>query len=329
MPTTKALAGIPMATDPLAPPAGTRENPSNSGEEPSSMGPTATMCNLLPAAGNVGASAPSTSVYIGEGLPPVPLKLAEKICGWEYTDMSELLPEFWVSLGSSQTEGDPPGQPRTPGRLWRKVTDIATWVQCFATYVVVLAGTSPEAILELMAYLVHIVRVSQDFGSLAWVNYDSVFRRQPASTGNRQWSRVNPSLYSICFSGVARTSKHCDLCMSLTHEVKDCALANKGDHDVGTRLKAIESAVLPLTSATPSTSTGTPSRPSRSEICWSWNENRCSFPGCRYRHVCRVCEGPWPALECCEHPLGPVRQPVAAPISRTQFGRPRDATKPY
>ena len=167
MPTAKALAGIPVATDPLIPPAGTRENLSNSGEEPSSMGPAATMCNLLPAAGNVGASAPSTGVYIGEGLPPVPLKLAEKICGWEYTDMSELQPKFWVSLGSSQQEGDPPGQPRTPGRLQRKVTDIATWVQCFATYVGVLAGTSPEAILELMAYLVHIVRVSQNFGSLA------------------------------------------------------------------------------------------------------------------------------------------------------------------
>ena len=102
MPTAEALAGIPVATDPLAPPSGTRENPSNSGEEPSGMGPGATMCNLLPAAGNVGASAPSTGIYIGEGLPPVPLKLAEKIRKWEYTDMSELLPGFWVPLGSSQ-----------------------------------------------------------------------------------------------------------------------------------------------------------------------------------------------------------------------------------
>ena len=67
---------------------------------------------------------------------------------------------------------------------WREVTDTANWVQCFATYVGVLAGTSPEAIPELMAYLVHIMRVSQDFGSLAWVNYDSAFRRQAASTGN-------------------------------------------------------------------------------------------------------------------------------------------------
>ena len=104
-----------------------------------------------------------------------------------------------MPLGSSQQEGDLPDQPRTPAQRQRKVTDIATWVQCFATYVGVLAGMSLEAILELMAYLVHMVQVSQDFGSLAWVNYDSAFRRLAASTRKRQWSRVNPSLYSILF----------------------------------------------------------------------------------------------------------------------------------
>ena len=102
MPTADALAGIPVATDPLAPPSGTHENPSNSGKEPSGMGPAAIMCNLLPAAGNVGASAPSTGVSIGEGLPPLPLELAEKIRRWEYIDMSELLPEFWVRYTPGQ-----------------------------------------------------------------------------------------------------------------------------------------------------------------------------------------------------------------------------------
>ena len=68
------------------------------------MVPASIMCNLLSAASNAGASAPSTSVYIREGLPPVPLKLAEKICRWDYTDMSELLPEFWVPMGNLQHE---------------------------------------------------------------------------------------------------------------------------------------------------------------------------------------------------------------------------------
>ena len=134
------------------------------------MGPAAIMCNLLPAAGNAGASAPSTSVYIREGLPPVPLKLAEKMHRWDYTDMSEILPEFWVPMGNLQHECNPLGQLRTPARCWRKVANIANWVQCFATYVGVLTGISLEAMLKLMGNLVQIVEVSQDFGSLAWVN---------------------------------------------------------------------------------------------------------------------------------------------------------------
>ena len=86
---------------------------------------------------------------------------------WDYTDMSEILPEFWVPMGNNlQHECNPLGQLRTPVRRWRKVADIATWVQCFATYVGVLTGMGLEAILKLMGNLVQIVQVSQNFGSL-------------------------------------------------------------------------------------------------------------------------------------------------------------------
>ena len=139
------------------------------------MGPATTMCNLLPAAGNAGALAPSTAVYIGEGIPPVPLKLAEKICSRTILTCPSSCLNSGCPWAGHNKRMIPPGQPQTPVRCQRKVTGIATWVQCFATYVGVLAGTNPEAIQELMAYLVHIVRVSQDFGSLACVNYDSAF----------------------------------------------------------------------------------------------------------------------------------------------------------
>lgn len=73
-----------------------------------------------------------------------------------------------------QQQGTRVCQPRAPAY---------TTERCFATYVGVLEGTSLEAILELMAYLVHIMRVIQDFGSLAWVNYDSVFRLRATDRG--------------------------------------------------------------------------------------------------------------------------------------------------
>ena len=35
-------------------------------------------------------------VYVGEGAAPVPKKLADKILRWEFVEIGELLPEFWL-----------------------------------------------------------------------------------------------------------------------------------------------------------------------------------------------------------------------------------------
>ena len=58
---------------------------------------------------------------------------------------------------------------------------------------------------ELMAYmyLIHIVRDSKDLGDMVWINYDMALWCLTDSVGSRQWSRINLSLYSICFIVVA------------------------------------------------------------------------------------------------------------------------------
>ncbi len=65
----------------------------------------------------------------------------------------------------------------------RKVTDIYTWIQCYSSYVSVQATAAPSMIPELMAYMAMMVQVSQDYPGLAWVRYDTAFRRQAALTG--------------------------------------------------------------------------------------------------------------------------------------------------
>ena len=130
--------------------------------------------------------------YVGEGLPPVPQKLADRIRRWEFVDMAEMLPEFWPIAKADQSEKNKP-HTRRP----KQITDFHNWLQCFTIYCSILGSQEPSWIPELMAYL--ITRVSQDFTGLTWVWYDSTFRRQTAITGNRKWSQINPSLYSICF----------------------------------------------------------------------------------------------------------------------------------
>ena len=180
MPPAEALMAVPVTLEASAPSLGTpveaTQYPINVLDStPTSASVASTLCNLLTIAGSSGQSL-GTGIYIGVGLPPVPLKLAEKIRRWEFVDMAGLLPEFWSLASATKPEGQPSAQ-LSLSRRPRKVTDLALWVHGFVTDVRVLAGSSLETVSELMAYLIQIVRVSQDFGGLAWVNYDLAFSR--------------------------------------------------------------------------------------------------------------------------------------------------------
>ena len=85
--------------------------------------------NLLPLAHH-SLQSPSKGVTLGDGIPPVPEKLAAKIRKGEFIEMGELLPEFWSPRGDKGESGR-----ETKGRQSRKVTDTFTWLQCFGTYI--------------------------------------------------------------------------------------------------------------------------------------------------------------------------------------------------
>ena len=73
---------------------------------------------------------PARGAYIGEGLPPVPARLAAKIRQWEYIEMGELLPKFWS--GPKDGEGEAHKRQAQQGR---KVTEIFTWLRCYVQFV--------------------------------------------------------------------------------------------------------------------------------------------------------------------------------------------------
>ena len=79
-------------------------------------------------------------MYVGDGLPPVPARVAAKIGRWEFIEMYELLPEFWTQKGE-ETAGKLSTSSRAKAR--RRVQGINVWLQCFALYVSVMANKSP------------------------------------------------------------------------------------------------------------------------------------------------------------------------------------------
>jgi hypothetical protein len=104
--------------------------------------------------------------------------------------MAEMLPECWHEQAKDE-EGTSSSASTVQSRKRKKVTDINVWLQCYALYTSVLASKHPQAIPELLAYLITILRVNQDFTGSAWVNYDSAFRRQADVTGDHKHKPIH------------------------------------------------------------------------------------------------------------------------------------------
>ncbi len=76
-------------------------------------------------------------VYVGEGLPPIPKPIVDRIADWKFIDMAELLPEFWALLCGEEDSK------KAASRRPKQVTDFHTWLQCFALYCGVLGRRDP------------------------------------------------------------------------------------------------------------------------------------------------------------------------------------------
>ena len=145
MPSAGDLAKLPTTARPGPTGAATSQQVGGA------LSSSALIANLLPVVGKKSRLG-SPGVYVGEGLPPVPTKLAEKVRRWEFVEMAELLPEYWGLVVGVKAEEEESSHTRRIMSKRQKVTDIGTWLQCFGTYIAVMAGGSPEVVPELLAY---------------------------------------------------------------------------------------------------------------------------------------------------------------------------------
>ena len=99
-------------------------NTASSHNDPSVSTVAVVFCNLL-LFGSGGDTQACTSIYIGERLPLVLSKLADRIRKWELVDMSELLPRYWGQMSLKPAEG-PNSAPQPPACCPRKVTKITS-----------------------------------------------------------------------------------------------------------------------------------------------------------------------------------------------------------
>ena len=134
--------------------------------------------------GGVNSKSPSSSggsnledasqpFILSEGLHPVPAKLVSKIC--DFVDMAELLRDNLEALRRGTLQDPTATDTPQAKRPRREVPDLLSWVQCFGTFMAVVASKQPVKLRQLLAYQTLIVREGRRCGGRGWPAYDTMF----------------------------------------------------------------------------------------------------------------------------------------------------------
>ena len=245
--------------------------------------------NLLAAAAATeksGAELPDASLSLltkpGPFNPAASLgpKVVKRILDLEFVEMAEVT----VDDISPQAPGRPPPPARLP------ITDISQWLERYSLMAAVLCTKFPEKVPELFAYQACIVRAERNYEGGRWVAYDRQYRREALAKKDLNWSVPDPRLYSEAFTGRARSITRCGFCLQDDHGDALCP-RNPNRPLFGWFPDPF---LWPPQGTYP---TPTP-RSDHSEVCRRFNEGRCRFARCRYRHACSECGANHPRANC-------------------------------
>ena len=228
-------------------------------------------------------------VQLGPGLPALPRKMVAKIEAGEYVDFNELPPAKCKNRPLTHpSEGQVVVvQAADLVNARRLIAELATWIQCFSIYMVVVTRKRPERLAEMVAYQMIITKASQKYRWPSWLIYDQNFRMEAA--GNSQaWSKVEPGLYAQCFTGQARAAENwCTTCHGLDHATVRCPYRAQ-KRSWTTAFGERQSNRPQATSAV-------------GDVCTKFNRYNgdCKFGAkCRFTHMCSLCGGAHPATRC-------------------------------
>ena len=145
-----------------------------------------------------------------------------------------------------------------------------------------------------MAYQTIISKASQRYKWPSWVVYDQSFRQEMAGAAGQPWSRVDPSIYALCFTGQAVSGENwCSNCQRLEHTGQACPARPRKrpwSATFGTQLQQ---------------------QSPKLEVCRKFNRfaGDCKFgKDCKFRHACSSCGEPHPVSRCKTNEAGVHRR---------------------
>ena len=231
MPSPEVLAGLHVAVLPPGEDEGPGTTVSVSlGATPLPVPPSASERLPRVTSGEAGEEEPRSKAetqpfILSECLPPVPAKLVAKIIKGDFVDMAELLRDN-IEAERRRALGESSSCPNASRPQRREVPDFMSWLQCFGTYVGIVATHKPERIKQLMAYQMTMIREARRCGGAGWQGYDTMFRQLAATTPGTDWGQLNSALYTVTFMAQQNgRGKTCQHCLETDHSGTECAMA--------------------------------------------------------------------------------------------------------
>ena len=195
-------------------------------EEQGSSSMAAKLMSQLSGKGEGQKSVP-TMIATGEGLPSLSKKFVEKILAGEFIDFADLPPakgkdKSIPTAGEGQIVVVQAADLMESRKL---IPDLATWVQCFGIYAAIITSKEPDRMKNLLAYMCQIAKCSLKYKWPSWAVYDLNFRQDAADSGLKDWSKVDPSTYTQCFTGASISQDSwCKFCHSIDHVSDTCPI---------------------------------------------------------------------------------------------------------
>lgn len=133
-------------------------------------------------------------VVVGQGSPPIPAKLVDKIWRGEYIDLNSLLPH---RLGAPEPTLAEAFQRKT--REEKHITTIEQWVVCFNSFLSVVTMRAPHHVRDMLAYVSLIVKAAHDYEGTPWLSYDAHFKCLAATLQLQTWSSPDQAIWAQYF----------------------------------------------------------------------------------------------------------------------------------
>ena len=297
---------------------------------------TATGAALVPNAGNLASSSQGVPSNLVPHIELVTPQQRKDILSGKDVNLATLLIPNYVEnsqdrhmiVGADVIPLRPAPDQRTTRNL-----NVSEFIKSFSIYVNVICTVYPNRRQELDNYLRNIIEMATRFPGSAFYEYHKVFSARCSSlllnhNIKVDWSTNDTNIYCAIFAG--QRANTCASCHSTAHLTNFCP--NPSTPAPSAPLSTTQYGASKQFNNRSKSTTDTYGRSrvfeGRQEVCNNFNAGHCSWPTCKFLHVCATCKKPsHGSVDCYSRPATPQVPTTNKAGAATPTG-PRPAKAP-